>query len=198
MEKIKKTTNTKTVHKTEEIKKIVETKKTKRQINMELRKKQDEIYVEICNMSFMSVIYMNKNEETYFDLYPNEYTELPLSELYEVATKNKSYFKDYMLAITDVLSEEYTIDNIIDYLGITSIYNSEENQFAMQIDSILNLSDDVFEREIEGRSNKFIRNLACKAILLTKSEESDYELSRKKERVLCKKLGREQLIDIDE
>ncbi len=198
MEKIKKTTKTKTVDKTEEIKKIVETKKTKRQINMELRKKQDEIYVEICNMSFMSVIYMNKNEETYFDLYPNEYTELPLSELYEVATKNKSYFKDYMLAITDVLSDEYTIDNIIDYLGITSIYNSEENQFAMQIDSILNLSDDVFEREIEGRSNKFIRNLACKAILLTKSEESDYELSRKKERVLCRKLGREQLIDIDE
>ena len=68
----------------------------------------------------------------------------------------------------------------------------------MQIDSILNLSDDVFEREIEGRSNKFIRTLACKAILLTKSEESDYELSRKKERVLCRKLGREQLIDIDE
>lgn len=198
MEKIKKTTKTKTVDKTEEIKKKVETKKTKRQINMELRKKQDEIYIEICNMSFMSVIYMNKNEETYFDLYPNEYAELPLSELYEVATKNKSYFKDYMLAIIDVLSDEYTIDNIIDYLGITSIYNSEENQFAMQIDSILNLSDDVFEREIEGRSNKFIRTLACKAILLTKSEESDYELSRKKERVLCRKLGREQLIDIDE
>ena len=198
MEKIKKTTKTKAVDKTEEIKKKVEAKKTKRQINMELRKKQDEIYVEICNMSFMSVIYMNKNEETYFDLYPNEYIELPLSELYEVATKNKSYFKDYMLAITDVLSDEYTIDNIIDYLGITSIYNSEENQFAMQIDSILNLSDDVFEREIEGRSSKFIRNLACKAILLTKSEESDYELSRKKERVLCRKLGREQLIDIDE
>lgn len=198
MEKIKKTTKTKTVDKTEEIKKKVETKKTKRQINMELRKKQDEIYIEICNMSFMSVTYMNKNEETYFDLYPNEYAELPLSELYEVATKNKSYFKDYMLAITDVLSDEYTIDNIIDYLGITSIYNSEENQFAMQIDSILNLSDDVFEREIEGRSNKFIRTLACKAILLTKSEESDYELSRKKERVLCRKLGREQLIDIDE
>ena len=198
MEKIKKTTKTKTVDKTEEIKKKVETKKTKRQINMELRKKQDEIYIEICNMSFMIVIYMNKNEETYFDLYPTEYAELPLSELYEVATKNKSYFKDYMLAITDVLSDEYTIDNIIDYLGITSIYNSEENQFAMQIDSILNLSDDVFEREIEGRSNKFIRTLACKAILLTKSEESDYELSRKKERVLCRKLGREQLIDIDE
>ena len=109
MEKIKKTTKTKTVDKTEEIKKKVETKKTKRQINMELRKKQDEIYIEICNMSFMSVIYMNKNEETYFDLYPNEYAELPLSELYEVATKNKSYFKDYIATYKEFYSNKSII-----------------------------------------------------------------------------------------
>ena len=180
----------------EKVKKAT-TKSTKAKTANEVTKDVMEIYVQICNMSFMSVIYMNKNEEVYFDLLPNEYTEISLAELWEVANKCKSFFKDYMIIVTDVLSDEYTIDNVVDYVGIASIYNSEESQLTAKAEELLNLPDDRFERKIQNRKESFLRNLACKAIMMTKSEETDFELSRRKEKILCDLLGREQLLDID-
>ena len=206
MEKLKKATTKSTKAKTtnkvtedvmEKVEEKIEKKKTKRQINMELKKNQDEIYVQICNMSFMSVVYTNKNEEVYFDLLPNVYTDISLAELWEVANKCKFFFKDYMIIVTDVLSDEYTIDNVVDYVGISSIYNSEESQLTAKAEELLNLPDDRFERKIQNRKESFLRNLACKAIMMTKSEENDFELSRRKEKILCDLLGREQLLDID-
>ena len=104
MEKVKKATTKSTKAKTanevtEDVMEKVE------EIKAAQKKNQDEIYDQICNMSFMSVIYMNKNEEVYFDLLPNEYTEISLAELWEVANKCKSFFKDYMIIVTDVLSD---------------------------------------------------------------------------------------------
>ena len=54
-------TNTKTT-------KPVKKEKTRKQIQMELRKKADDILVEITNISYMESLYINKVGDEYFDI----------------------------------------------------------------------------------------------------------------------------------
>lgn len=196
----KKNITKKETKKDEPVKKV-EKRKSKKELGLELRKRQDEIIVEISNISAMQCSYGNKSGDVYFDFAPGDFEELTLGELKEVVKMAKSFFSEYSIIITEVLNEDYSVEDVMDYLSLKSIYKDIDNENEDFIREILEQDDEKFEEIINARkgNKNFIRNIACKAVYLTKSEEDDFELSRKKEDVLCKALnrGRKSLINID-
>lgn len=194
MEKIKKGTKTKEVKETEnkvEVKEEkVEVKKTKRQIVAELNKVKKDIDVEIMNVSSGSVSYFNKLGYSIFDLRPTETAIVSLEDMFEVS-KSRGYFRNNLIIITDVYSEEYSLDDIFMFLKLDQI-NADINYDL--IGEILEYDDNEFERVVNKKSKDFVKNIACRAIYSNNREDIDYELSRRKERVLCEKLGLDQLI----
>ena len=171
--------------------------RTKKQLTMELRKKQDEIIVEIYNISAMTCAYTNKMGIPYFTIEPSEYAEITLEELHEVVSKTKGFFSDYTLIVTDVLSDECSIDDVMVYLGLDKMYKDVDGLNSDFINEILELDDSDFEDEIDRIKNKnkvLVQAIASKAIYMTKSEFEDFEISRKKSKILSEALGREKLI----
>ena len=171
--------------------------RTKKQLTMELRKKQDEIIVEIYNISAMTCSYVNRMGIPYFTVEPNEYAEVTLEELYEVTSRTKGFFSNYSLIVTDVLSEECSLDDVMVYLGLDRMYKDVDGLNSDFINEILELDDSDFEDEIDRIKNKnkvLVQAIASKAIYMTKSEFEDFEISRKKSKILSEALGREKLI----
>lgn len=171
--------------------------KNRRQLVMELKKQQDEIIVEITNISTMTCRYINRNGMSYFVIEPSDYAEITLGELYEVVSKAKGFFVDYSLILTDVFNEEYSLDDIMVYLGLDKMYKDVDGVNADFIEEILELDDSDFEDEIDkikNKNKKLIQAIASRAIYMTKSEYEDYEISRKKSKILSEALGRERLI----
>lgn len=193
-----KKTNTKsTKSTTKKTTKAKPKQKTRKQLVMELRKKQDEIIVEIYNISAMTCSYINRNGIPYFTIEPSEYAEVTLEELYEVASKTKGFFSDYSIIVTDVLSDDCSLDDVMVYLGLDKIYKDVDGLNSDFINEILELDDSDFEYEIDrikNRNKTLVQAIASKAIYLTKSEYEDFEISRKKSRILSEALGREKLI----
>ena len=193
-----KKTNTKsTKSTTKKTTKAKPKQKTRKQLVMELRKKQDEIIVEIYNISAMTCSYINRNGIPYFTIEPSEYAEVTLEELYEVASKTKGFFSDYSIIVTDVLSDDCSLDDVMVYLGLDKMYKDVDGLNSDFINEILELDDSDFEYEIDrikNRNKTLVQAIASKAIYLTKSEYEDYEISRRKSRILSEALGREKLI----
>ena len=195
-----KKTNTKTKSTKSTTKKTTKAKpqqKTRKQLVMELRKRQDEIIVEIYNISAMTCSYINRNGIPYFTIEPNEYAEVTLEELYEVVTKTKGFFSDYSIIVTDVLNDDCSLDDVMVYLGLDKMYKDVDGLNSDFIEEILELDDSDFEYEIDkikNRNKTLVQAIASKAIYLTKSEYEDFEISRKKSKILSEALGREKLI----
>jgi hypothetical protein len=195
-----KKTNTKTKSTKSTTKKTTKAKpqqKTRKQLVMELRKRQDEIIVEIYNISAMTCSYTNRNGIPYFTIEPNEYAEVTLEELYEVVTKTKGFFSDYSIIVTDVLNDDCSLDDVMVYLGLDKMYKDVDGLNSDFINEILELDDSDFEYEIDkikNRNKTLVQAIASKAIYLTKSEYEDFEISRKKSKILSEALGREKLI----
>ena len=193
----KKTTTKSTKSTTKKTTKAKPKQKTRKQLVMELRKKQDEIIVEIYNISAMTCAYTNKMGIPYFTIEPSEYAEITLEELHEVVSKTKGFFSDYTLIVTDVLSDECSIDDVMVYLGLDKMYKDVDGLNSDFINEILELDDSDFEDEIDRIKNKnktLVQAIASKAIFLTKSEFEDFEISRRKSKALSEALGRERLI----
>lgn len=195
-----KKTNTKTKSTKSTTKKTTKAKpqqKTRKQLVMELRKKQDEIIVEIYNISAMTCAYTNRNGIPYFTIEPSEYAEVTLEELYEVVSKTKGFFSDYSIIVTDVLNDDCSLDDVMVYLGLDKMYKDVDGLNSDFINEILELDDSDFEYEIDrikNRNKTLVQAIASKAIYLTKSEYEDFEISRKKSKILSEALGREKLI----
>lgn len=197
MEKLKKTAVKKETEKKEVKEEItnekietVEVKKTKRQIISELNKARKDIDVEIMNVSSGSVSFFNKLGYAIFDLQPSETAIVSLEDMMEVC-KCKSYFRQNLIIITDVYADDYSLDDIFMFLKLDQI-NANINYDL--IGEILEYDDDEFERVVNKKSKDFVKNIACRAIYSNNQEDDDYELSRRKENILCERLNLDRLI----
>lgn len=65
----------------EEVKPKKPAKKSKQQLSVELNTRTDEVLVEILNIGTSRTIYMNKFNDTYFDIEPGERETLTLKQL---------------------------------------------------------------------------------------------------------------------
>lgn len=147
--------------------------------------------MEISNISSMHQSYFSKDGDPYFDFDPDEYEEITLSELREVIKKAPGYFREFDIIITKVLNEEYTVEDIMEYVSISRFYKGIDDPTDDFIRELLELDEEELRDALQSRKDnrKLIKNLACKAVYLTNSEDEEFELSMRKDKIICEFLG---------
>lgn len=171
---------------------VKEKPKTKRQLTQELRKLRDGIDIEILNISTGGCKYVDRNENPYFDLVSGESKTISLGEIQEVCNKAKKFFTEYELVVIDVYNDDYSLEDILVFLGLDRIYQDIENFDSDYIEDILINTDDYeFEKIINIKDKNFVKALASKSIYLNSLDQ--YEISRKKENIIKSKLKLEVL-----
>ena len=190
----KKTSKPKKVEevKTEKVVEEVVERKTYRQLRNELRTLKDHIEVEIVNLNAGETYYRDKDGREVFRLTkPSDKEYILLADIYDIANRHSGYFSDHIIAITDVVSDEYDLEDILEYLNLKEIYNDIERYDTDYVDYILNKLDiNKFERVVESCDEKLVNSLASRAVKLYRERKFD---SRLKEEILSKRLNRESL-----
>ena len=173
------------------VEEVVE-RKSYRQLRNELRTLKDHIEVEIVNLSSGETYYRDKDGREVFRLSkPSDKEYISLSDAYDMANRHSRYFSDHIIAITHVISDEYDLEDILEYLNLKEIYNDIERYDTDYINHILNkLDTNKFERIVESCDIKLVNSLASRAVRLYRERKFD---SRLKEEILAKRLNRDSL-----
>ena len=193
-----KTTKPKTTKVVKEVEEIivepVKVRKNYRQLRSELVDLKNRIEVEIVNLNSGETYYRDKEGREIFRLkQPSDRTFVLLSDLYDISVKHNGYFKNHLIAITDVISDEYDLEDIIEYLNLKEVYTNIENYDTDYVGYILmELDIDKFERVVNQAEPKLLNSLAARAVALYRAKKFD---SRLKEDILARKLNRPSLID---
>lgn len=173
----------------------LEERKTYRELRTEFRSKKNELEVEILNLNSGATTCVDRNGRVIFSLRKTGDREfLPLVDIDEVASKYKGFFEKHKIAIIDIDSDEYDIQDILTYLNLYEIYdeNGIENYDTDYITQILKMNGSKFTKLIEDANEDLVRMIASRAIDLFKDGKFD---SRIKEMALAKRLGKEELFD---
>ena len=178
--------------KVEEVVEEVVERKTYRQLRNELRSLKDHIEVEIVNLNAGETYYRDKDGREVFRLSkPSDREYITLADVYDIANRHTGYFSQHIIAITDVISDEYDLEDILEYLNLKEIYNDIERYDTDYIDHILNKLDiNKFERIVESCDEKLVNSLSARAVKLYRERKFD---SRLKEEILAKRLNRDSL-----
>lgn len=146
----------------------------KRKLLQAVRKKASDIDVEIQNIYFGKVGYFDYKGHPYFQLAPGQTKMISLEELYEVANDCVGLFKNYKIIIIDVYDDEYTVGDILQYLGIEQYYENPNGLEEDYIDTLLEDDTDYEDFEdIVGRDNQAL-NKAIAGRMISKIKSEDY------------------------
>ena len=154
-----------------EIEEIVP-RKTYKDLKKEFRSKQYEIEVEILNLNSCATSCRGRDGRLIFN-----------------------FNKSGDIAIIDVDSDEYDLEDIITYLNLDEIYqeNEIENYDTDYIGQTLKMDTRKFTRLVEDANTDLVKTIAGRAVELFKKGKFD---SRLKEDALCKRLDREDLFEM--
>ncbi len=188
----KKVTEPKVKKVVEPIEEEVVERKSYRQLRNELRGLKDHIEIEIVNLNAGETFYRDKDGREVFRLLkPSDKEYVSLADIYDMANRHSGYFSDHIIAITDVISDEYDLEDILEYLNLKEIYSDIERYDTDYVGYILNKLDiDKFERVVNSCDEKLATSLAARAIKLYREKKFD---SRLKEEILAKRLNRDSL-----
>ena len=172
----------------------VTVRKTYRELRNELRSKKDHIEVEIVNLNSGETFYRDKDGREVFRLTkPSDKEYILLSDVYDIANRHSGYFTNHLIAITDVISSEYDLEDILVYLNLEELYNDIERYDTDYVGYILTKLDmDKFERVVESSDIKLVNSLANRAVKLYREKKFD---SRLKEDILARRLNRPSLFE---
>ena len=165
--------------------------KTKQQLAVELNSRTDEVLVELLNIGTARTVYINKFDDTYFDIEPGERETITLKQLKEIVNKSKKFFTGGSLILTEVYNDDYDLTDILKFLRLDRIKMADYDELE---ELLIDEDDSYFESFLKGKEGKFVKQVAGKAVFLNYDESSDFELSRNKENILCDLLGLDQLI----
>lgn len=174
----------------------IRSRKTLKELRQEFRKKKYEIEVEILNLNSCATTCRNREGRVIFDFNKSGDREfITLADASEVATRYKGFFEKHLIAIIDVDSDEYDIEDIITYLNLDEIYqdNGIENYDTDYIGQILKMDANKFKRLIEDADIELVKTVTNRAVELFRNGKFD---SRIKEEVLSSRLGRDDLFEI--
>lgn len=167
-------------------------KKTRRQIDTELRKLRNEIELEILNMSSGRCSYLTDGRKYLFSLDVGQTKVLSLDELQEVCFNAKSFFTNYDIVITDIYNDDYSIDDCLEFLGLLEIYEGIDGYKCDFVEEmLLEYEDDEFEKAIKGKNRSFLQVLASKLLYLHSKGKKDLW---GKEHILKNLLGLDSLL----
>ncbi|HBG2116862.1 hypothetical protein M1I50_09505 [Clostridioides difficile] len=169
-------------------------RKTYKQLRSELRKLKDEIEVEIMNLDTGTVLYRDRDERLIFEMNKaGEKTFILLSDLYEISNKHRGYFENYLITIIDVDSDDYTVEDILEYLNLKDMYEYLDEYDLDYINNILlKLDNDKFVNLVEKANYGLIECLGSRVIELYKKGMFD---SHYKERLIATRLGLQSLFE---
>ena len=172
----------------------VPVRKTYRELRNELRAKKDHIEVEIVNLNSGETFYRDRDGREVFRLSkPSDKEYILLSDVYDIANRHSGYFTNHLIAITDVISSEYDLEDILVYLNLEELYNDIERYDTDYVGYILTKLDmDKFERVVESSDIKLVNSLANRAVKLYREKKFD---SRLKEDILARRLNRTSLFE---
>ena len=171
-------------------------KKSYKQLKQEFRAKKYEIEVEVLNLNSCTTTCRGRDGRLIFELNKAGDREfISLADISEVASRYKGFFEKHLIAIIDVDSDEYEIEDIMTYLNLDEIYqdNEIENYDTDYIGQMLRMDAKKFKRLVEDVDIELAKRLANRAVELFRNGKFD---SRIKEEALCERLGREDLFEI--
>ena len=183
------------VEETVEVEEVVP-RKTYRELKKEFKSKQYEIEVEILNLNSCATSCRGRDGRLIFKFNKSGDREfISLADLLEVANRHKGFFEKHLIAIIDIDSDEYELEDIITYLNLDEIYqeNEIENYDTDYVGQILKMDTKKFKRLVEDADIKLVKTIAGRAVELFRNGKFD---SRIKEEVLCKRLNREDLFEM--
>ena len=183
------------VEETVEVEEVVP-RKTYRELKKEFKSKQYEIEVEILNLNSCATSCRGRDGRLIFKFNRSGDREfISLADLLEVANRHKGFFEKHLIAIIDIDSDEYELEDIITYLNLDEIYqeNEIENYDTDYVGQILKMDAKKFKRLIEDADVKLVKTIAGRAVELFRNGKFD---SRIKEEALCARLNREDLFEM--
>ncbi|EII6832950.1 TPA: hypothetical protein KPG21_000251 [Clostridioides difficile] len=169
------------------------------ELQRKLKQKKQEIDIEIKNISTWDVDYIDPREkQQIFSLSKvgsKDSTEfIDLDTLYRIVRRSPGFFEEHRLIISDVdsLDVECTPIDIIDFLGLNSLYEHIINPNEDYLEYFLSDKVDInsFEKILNKNNVELTRRLAERAIDLHKKKKFDSGLKAK---LLAKRIGIEDL-----
>ncbi len=169
------------------------------ELQRKLKQKKQEIDIEIKNISTWDVDYIDPREkQQIFSLSKvgsKDSTEfIDLDTLYRIVRRSPGFFEEHRLIISDVdsLDVECTPMDIIDFLGLNSLYEHIRNPNEDYLEYFLSDKVDInsFEKILNKNNVESTRRLAERAIDLHKKKKFDSGLKAK---LLAKRIGIEDL-----
>ncbi|EGT3678897.1 TPA: hypothetical protein LR821_002964 [Clostridioides difficile] len=169
------------------------------ELQRKLKQKKQEIDIEIKNISTWDVDYIDPREkQQIFSLSKvgsKDSTEfIDLDTLYRIVRRSPGFFEEHRLIISDVdsLDVECTPMDIIDFLGLNSLYEYIRNPNEDYLEYFLSDKVDInsFEKILNKNNVELTRRLAERAIDLHKKKKFDSGLKAK---LLAKRIGMEDL-----
>ncbi|HBF5818774.1 TPA: hypothetical protein KOR58_002541 [Clostridioides difficile] len=169
------------------------------ELQRKLKQKKQEIDIEIKNISTWDVDYIDPREkQQIFSLSKvgsKDSTEfIDLDTLYRIVRRSPGFFEEHRLIISEVdsLDVECTPMDIIDFLGLNSLYEHIRNPNEDYLEYFLSDKVDInsFEKILNKNNVELTRRLAERAIDLHKKKKFDSGLKAK---LLAKRIGIEDL-----
>ena len=111
---------------------------------------------------------------------------MTVEELQEIKNKAKTMFSKFYLVPVDVLDEGITLEEVIVYLGLDSIYNKENINMEEYMDNIIESKPEQFLRYMETLSEEIVEVVAEKIADMYMNDEFD---SSRKQLMLCDRIG---------
>ena len=161
----------------------------------QLLKKKKSLEVEIMSLTNSTIVYECPKTGYKFTLNGVGATEsIELDLLTTMANRYKGFFRDHLLTIVDFEDDDFTIEEVMEYLGILSFYEQVENKDMDYINVILNDMDNYeFEKLITTCSPSLVTRVGERAIELYKRGKFD---SHTKPKLIGKRLGLEDFFDV--
>lgn len=165
-----------------------------RELRQELKKRKS-LEVEIMSLSTGEIIYECPKTRYKFNLSKVGAREsLELDVLTTLVNRSRGFFENHLITIVDFEDDEFTVEDLITYLGLQDIYTDIENTDVDYIAEILKLDNDEFEKVINKKGNELlVRKVAERAVYLYGQGEFD---SHNKQRALSKRIGINDLFDV--
>lgn len=173
---------------------IQKDKKSLRELRHELKKRKS-LEVGIMSLSTGEIFYECPKTRYKFTLNKVGAREnLELDVLTTLVNRNRAFFENHLITIVDFEDDEFTVDDLIVYLGLQDIYTDIENTDVDYIAEILNLDADEFNKIITKSGNELLaRKIAERAVYLYSKGKFDSHI---KQRMLSKAIGMEDLFDV--
>ena len=115
-----------------------------------------------------------------------------VEELQEIKNKSKTMFTKFYLVPVDVIDEGISLEEVIVYLGLDTVYNKDNLNMEDYMDNVINSTPEQFLRYMETLSGDVVEIIAEKIADMYMNDEFD---SSRKQQMLCDRLNNQYFFE---